>query len=188
MKKAAAFVILALLAAGLSGCSVVSRLKPAAGERWYTNSYTTGYGWWDNTPPGSAAVCCSAMHRTAGGTGTYADPITVAVDYSSGSTMQFARGTRFYVPNLRAYLITEDRTGTPSATNSRLHGGSNPHLDIWVDGRTSTASSADNCARAITHTGIRVIQNPKANYVVVAGPLAARNRCRPNYGNTALRR
>jgi hypothetical protein len=186
MKKVAAFLILVLLAAGVGGCAVNARIRPATAEKSFTNAYVTSYGHWDNNPPGTAAICCAAMHRVAGGKGTYADPLTVAADYRSARLMQFAPGTRFYIPNLRAYFVVEDRTGEQQATNTREHGGSNPHLDVWADGRTSSASSLRSCQHSITHTGLRVIQNPKSNYVVVAGPLSANNRCRANYGNTVV--
>src|SRR5262249_39093747 len=40
-------------------------------------AYITGYGWPDNTPP-SANISNPVVHQSAGGTGTYADPITIA--------------------------------------------------------------------------------------------------------------
>jgi hypothetical protein len=48
-----------------------------------TTAFTTAFTWFDNTPPGSGAICCSQVHQTAGGTGTYADPITLAVGHSN---------------------------------------------------------------------------------------------------------
>jgi hypothetical protein len=41
--------------------------------------WLTGYSFQDNTPPSSAIVIAPILHKTAGGTGTYANPITVAV-------------------------------------------------------------------------------------------------------------
>jgi hypothetical protein len=186
MKKAFVFLILALVAAGTAGCAAGPRVRPATAEKSFPNAYVTSYGHWDNNPPGTAAICCAALHRTAGGNGTYGDPLTVAVDFRSGRTMQFAPGTRFYIPNLRAYFVAEDRTGELQANNTREHGGSNPHLDVWADGRTSSASSLSSCQRSITRTGVRVIQNPRSNYAVIAGPLAAHNTCRKNYGNALV--
>jgi hypothetical protein len=165
-----AVVFAALVLAGCEGPS-------------YTNAYVTGYTWWDNNPPGSAEVCCPSVHQSAGGTGTYTDPITVAVDYSSGTTLQFASGTLFYIPNLRAYFVAEDRTGEQQADNTAAN-GSNPHLDVWADGSSSTAANADACVRSFTNTGLSVIVNPNSNYQVVVGPLAANGACRANYGNT----
>jgi uncharacterized protein YkwD len=160
--------------------------QPTGNEIRFANAYTTSYNWWDNNPPQSSAICCKALHNEAAGNGTYADPITVAVDYKSGSTMEFAPGTRFYVPRLRAYFIVEDRTGTQASTNANSHGGSTPHLDLWSDGRTSSQSNAHSCMAHVTATGVLVIQNPASNYVVVAGPLAANNSCRTIYGNSPV--
>lgn len=50
-----------------------------------TTAYTTAFTWFDNTPPGSSAICCPRIHSTAGGTGTYADPITVAIGHSTAT-------------------------------------------------------------------------------------------------------
>lgn len=176
MRRVAFVVGMFLLAAGLSAC-----------ETNHPTAYTTSYNWWDNNPPHSAEICCPAVHAEAGGIGTYADPITVAVDYagSSGTTMQFAPGTRFYIPNERAYFVVEDRTGEHEDDNTAEHNGTDPHLDLWSDGRTSTEANAFACMSQITHEGIRVIEDPADDYLVVAGPLAHDNQCRANYGDTA---
>jgi hypothetical protein len=175
---------LAVLTCLLAGCVVTS---PRSGEIWHDNSYITGYTWQDNNPPNSAEICCPSVHQTAGGTGTYADPITVAVDDTQleGSTaLQFPAGTRFYIPNLRAYFVAEDRTGEIQQDNTAAHHGTNPHLDVWIDGRTETAAQSDACAQSITAEGLRVIQNPQSDLLVVQGPIAANGQCRQNYGNT----
>ena len=44
-------------------------------------AYTTGYDYPDNTPAGNA-ISNPIIHSGAGGTGTYADPITAAVGHS----------------------------------------------------------------------------------------------------------
>lgn len=179
---------LAIVIVVVVGSAAAGGCPPPPTETRFTNSYVTGYTWWDNNPPGSAEVCCPVIHQQAGGSGTFADPITVAVDYagSTGTTMQFAPGTKFYIPNLRAYFIVEDRTGEHQADNTNQHNGSNPHLDVWADGRTSTASNADTCVRSFTNTGLLTIENPASNYRVIVGPLAHDNTCRQNYGNAVL--
>ncbi|MDT7631860.1 MAG: hypothetical protein QOI50_3790, partial [Pseudonocardiales bacterium] len=48
------------------------------------NIWLTGYSWQDNTPPGSSVVGEPVLHQQAGGTGTFADPITVAVPGHQG--------------------------------------------------------------------------------------------------------
>lgn len=156
------------------------------GEIRFANGYTTAYDWWDNNPPQSYEICCPSIHSSAGGVGTYADPLTVAVDYSSGTTMQFSVGTKFYIPNVRAYFVVEDRTGEQQATNTLNHNGTNPHLDMWADGHTSTFSNSQSCLSSITDEGVLIIQNPLSNYVVVSGSLAANNGCRSTFGNNVL--
>ncbi|WP_235857840.1 hypothetical protein [Marimonas lutisalis] len=67
-------------------------------------AYVTGYSFWDNTPPGSAQIARPVIHRKAGGSGTYSDPVTVAVGHAKfggRSRMDFPAGTRFYFLNLQ---------------------------------------------------------------------------------------
>jgi hypothetical protein len=75
---------------------------PTAGASTTQKAYLTFYGYWDNTPPGSA-IAYPQIHKTAGGTGTYADPITFATDKS-----ELAPGTIIYVPRVEKYFIMED--------------------------------------------------------------------------------
>ena len=66
--------------------------------------YLTGYSYWDNTPRGSAAIALPVVRRQAGGTGTFNDPITIAVGhvkYGNRSVPDYRAGTKFYVKNLR---------------------------------------------------------------------------------------
>lgn len=130
------------------------------------NIRMTGYSYWDNTPPGSADICCSVIHRKAGGIGTYDDPITVAVP-GSGSSMEFRAGTRFYSPDLRRYLIVEDS----GASHNSL-----PHLDVYVDGRGRSRHDSDRCMDQITGTKT-VFEDPGPHYPVTVGPLTASRGC-----------
>lgn len=153
-------------------------------------AYVTGYSYWDNTPPGSAAISDPVLHQTAGGTGTYADPITVAVGHSIiGGTdiLDFPAGTRFYVPNLRRYFLVEDTCGdgnTPQ--NGPCHtgypAGASFWIDVWVGGGGVSSAQADACMNAITDVHM-VIRNPAANYVVTPGEITA--NC-TQYGETPV--
>src|SRR5437763_5569085 len=65
-------------------------------------TFLTFYGWWDNTPPGGD-ISFPRIHDTAGGKGTFADPITFAT-----ASAELAPGTKVWVPRVRKYFIMED--------------------------------------------------------------------------------
>ena len=162
----------AALGAGQAAQPVVYRTKK--GQKF--SVYLTGYSFWDNTPPGSAAIARPVIRQRAGGSGTYSDPITIAVGHSFATGRQeldFPAGTRFYFPALRRYAIVEDVCGDgPSPQSGPCHVGYNgmPWLDIYVDGSDAGPHAANACMRQIT--GIHeVIVAPPKGYPVVAGPL-----------------
>ena len=109
------------------------------------NAFITGYTWYDNSPPGSAAIARPVIHRRAGGVGTYADPITMAVGYTSRG-MDIPAGTRFYLPKMKKYFIVEDKCGACHRHSADVA----YKLDIWLDGRNRSRSSARSCAYSIT--------------------------------------
>lgn len=135
-------------------------LTPTSNEISF-NAYITGYSWWDNDPPGSLEISNPVIHQGAGGTGTYQDPITMAVGLSNRK-MQFAEGTIFYLPYLKRYFIVED---TCASCGKGYKGYK--WLDVFVDGRTSKSGS-NECMNALTDIH-EVIQNPSPNYKVEAG-------------------
>jgi 3D (Asp-Asp-Asp) domain-containing protein len=128
-------------------------------------SFLTGYTWWDNSPPGSGAIAHPVLHQTAGGVGTYADPITLAVGYTSAGPF-IPYGTRLYFPNLKKYVIVEDicgACGTPPADVTY-------RLDIWLDARRLSAAQAHACAAR--NTGNQpVVQDPPDGLPTSTAPL-----------------
>jgi hypothetical protein len=144
------------------------------------NAYLTGYSYWDNTPPGSAAIARPVIHQRAGGTGTYNDPITIAVGHSimgGRQTLDFAEGTRFYIGSIQKYAIVEDVCGDGTSPQSGpCHSGYNglPWLDIYVGGASTGPDVANECMRRITAVHSFII-NPRPGYPVIAGELA--NNC-----------
>lgn len=140
------------------------------------SAFLTGYSYWDNTPPGSSAIARPVIHRRAGGSGTYQDPITIAVGHTirgSKSTMDFPTGTRFYFKGLRKYAIVEDLCGDGNQPqNGPCHSGyqGNPWLDIYVDGAKSPRSASVQCMNRLTRVH-NVVQNPDPDYPVVVGAL-----------------
>lgn len=133
-----------------------------AGARVTINAELTGYSYWDNNPPGSAEICCGVLHTTAGGRGTFADPVTVATP-----TGETAPGTRLYIPRIRRYAIVEDS----GATGMDLH-----HFDIYVDGAGQSRGASDRCMDEITGQST-VMLNPPPGYPVTAGPLTGSSGC-----------
>jgi hypothetical protein len=132
--------------------------------------WVTGYSWQDNTPPGSAAVSHPIVHKTASGTGTYADPITVAVA-GDRDHMTDPPGTRFYLPTLKRYVIVEDSGASP------IPPGDDTHLDTWIDGRDGTKDDTDDCENQITGQKVPAEINPPANLPVTPGTIYANHTC-----------
>ena len=187
------YEVKAFFALGYTYSNVVSAIAPTctspSNETSFT-AYITGYGWPDNTPP-SAEISNSVIHSQAGGTGTYADPITIAVGHSivSGKDiLDYPAGTKFYIPALRRYFIVEDTCGDGSQPqNGPCHTGYQDHvwLDAWVGGQSQNSSRVLSCEDAITDFH-KIIENPASNYAVVSGPVF-NGSCSSLYGDTVSR-
>ena len=142
--------------------------------------YLTGYSFWDNTPPGSAAIARPVLHKRAGGDGTYKDPITIAVGHrieDGVQSLDFEPGTRFYLPELMKYAIVEDVCGDgPQPQLGPCHIGhkGHPWLDIYVGGRSITPEQAEACMRSITGVQKALI-HPARGYAVKKGEIAQSN-------------
>ncbi len=163
-------ILLALLLTGL-----LSLTQAFAGGKAF-KAYLTGYSYWDNTPPGSARIARPVIHKKAGGTGTYRNPITIAVGHSivnGKSKMDYPAGTRFYIKRLRKYVIVEDLCGDgPKPQNGPCHTGKygKPWLDIYVGGAKSRKSASRTCMNKIT--GVHIFtRNPGNKFPVSIGAL-----------------
>lgn len=132
--------------------------------------WLTGYSWQDNTPPASSVVGEPVLHQEAGGTGTYTDPITVAVPGHEGK-MAWPPGTRFYLPTVERYVIVEDSgaSGAPPGTDT--------HLDMWIGGQDGTKAATDACEDAMTGVGVPALLNPRPGLPVIPGPIYVGGRC-----------
>jgi hypothetical protein len=133
------------------------------------NIWLTGYSWQDNTPPGSSVVGEPVLHQQAGGTGTVADPITVAVPGHQGA-MAWQPGTRFYLPTVKRYVIVEDSGA------SRAPAGTDTHLDMWIGGQDGTLAATNACEDSLTGR-VAAELNPPNNLPVIVGPIYANQRC-----------
>jgi len=164
-------------------------------------AYTTGYGWWDNTPPGSSTISYPVIHQTAGGTGTYADPITLAVGHEivNGEDIpEFPAGTKWYIPNFRRYFIVEDSCGDgndPQAeacwslkgdkADGSAPAGAQIWIDLWTGGQNASESTSNNCEDAITDNHL-AIMNPASDYAVVSGDIDGASGCTQQYGDSIV--
>jgi len=165
-------IVLSTFAASAALADTVASSK---NEQRFT-AFVTGYSYWDNTPPGSAAIARPVIRRQAGGTGTYNDPITIAVGHRierGRQTLDFPAGTRFYIEGLRKYAIVEDVCGDgPTPQNGPCHSGKNgrPWLDIYIGGKSVSPQQATRCAESITRFH-NIVMNPGPNYPVLAGEI-----------------
>lgn len=196
MKKTLiAFVIGLLVVLGLPGTA------SAASEVRYGHAYTTAYSWWDNTPRGSGEVShpwIKSHKGGAGGVGTYADPMTVAVGHviTNGKDVpDFKPGTRWYSADLRKYFVVEDTCGDgkkpqniPCHSLKSAPAGTSVWLDFWADGRDVMNSTADKCLSKVTDgKGIvhhLMVKNPKSTYLVEKRPIIDGTTCRAGFGKT----
>ncbi len=141
--------------------------------------FLTGYSYWDNTPPASAIIGRPVIHQFAAGTGTYDDPVTLAVGWridGNKVSEDFQPGTRFYIPRLRKYAIVEDLCGDgakPQSGPCHIGWEGYPWLDIYVDGSTRNAEDSKRCMESFT--GIQsVLIAPRRGYRISPGPIVER--------------
>ena len=155
-------------------------------------AYVTGYGWPDNTPPGNATSAPTG-NGAAGGTGTYANPITMAAGFTpypcpdpcnaGNIALVWPAGTIFYVPNVRRYFVIADECAECYAYPS----GTQTWVDLWVGGdNSSNSNDVETCESTITGN-FDIIKNPPSTYEVVTGPLYSdTSGCTEQYGNTPV--
>lgn len=172
--------------------------QPTA-ERTVTTTYTTAYTWFDNTPAGSATISHPVLHKSAGDTGTFEDPITIAVGHSLASghdVLDFPAGTRIYLPDVRRYFIVEDTCGDGNEPEGGpCHQGANANgtnstiwIDMWIGGQGSSARAADDCASRVTDVNTAVF-NPASDYAVAPGAGVIHDgKCDAGYGNALVKK
>ena len=141
--------------------------KPAGGPGQTQKFNVTLYGGKDNDPPGSSDIAYPKVHKKAGGTGTFADPITFAT-----SKDELPIGTVIYYPYLKRYFVMEDQCVECEADWKKRV----PHIDLWAGASTDAGIVA--CENSLTQDGqTPVVVNPPANLPVVTTPLYDGKRC-----------
>jgi hypothetical protein len=140
----------------------LSALEAKAGKQ----IHLTGYSFQDNQGGNNATISCPQIHKTAGGAGTYQDPITVASGGKDGSSSGdgVKCGDRFYLPSVQRYVIVEDTGNTPSNDGSI-------HLDMWV-----ADDPGGKCMNSMTGT-VPAIPKPPPGLPVMSGPIGKGGSC-----------
>jgi len=133
------------------------------GQSKTVSSLVTFYGSRDNCPPG-ADISYPTIHKEAGGTGTFADPVTFAAAKSC-----FTVGGKVYVPRLKKYFIFEDDCAEcdTDCKKGKLH------IDCWMGPQIPpTGPNLIACENQLTGDSTeQVIVNPASNLAVDVTPL-----------------
>lgn len=124
----------------------VARPQPA-GRSW--SAAITFYGAGDNDPAGSTAIAHpNTRHAEAGGTGTYADPVTLASD-----PRELPVGTVVYYPPLKKYFVMEDDC---ASCIEEWESDQRPHIDLWAGDHSGADFLA--CENALTPGGTVTVE------------------------------
>ena len=148
-------------------------VSPSATPRSVSDVKITFYAWDDNCDSGWSRGCGNANTKysrtgslaggTAGGNGTYSDPITLATNPNF-----IAPGTRVYIPFFRKYFVMMDRCS----------GGIESHedwVDLWMgglplNGVNVNQAASDHCENSLTPENQRIVLNPDDGMAVSTSP------------------
>ncbi|HEX3642531.1 MAG TPA: protein kinase, partial [Ktedonobacteraceae bacterium] len=110
---------------------------PSQGSTTTINMFISFYGWTDNGPAG-ASIAYPKLHSSAGGGGTYSDPITFGT-----SSTELSPGTIIYVQYLKKYFIMEDECSECGTAWKNHH---SYEIVLWIGGDANSSSDAiQNC-------------------------------------------
>lgn len=141
-------------------------VSPAASGGTQANVKVTFYGSYDNDPKGSKDISNPVIHQEAGGTGTYADPLTFA---SPAGTGAYSYGQKIYVPRVQKYFIKEDECAVSWTAPNGC--GAVTMVDLYV-GNPSDSESVIQCEESLTTSGdIQIIVDPPADLPVDPKPI-----------------
>jgi hypothetical protein len=137
-------------------------------------AFMTLYGWADNSPPGPV-IAHPCLHGSAGGTGTYSDPVTFATDVNELGWCKI-----IYVPYMKRYFIHEDECAECDSNWNSFH---LYRFDMWAGGDANSRKKPEKralraCERAWTRansvsdpTNPTVIVDPPSNLPVTTAPI-----------------
>jgi|GEM_PF-688589 len=136
----------------------------------------TFYGYPDNDPP-STTIAYPKIHQVAGGTGTYDDPVTVAIvtEMKGGN---WSPGTKMYVPSLKKYLIVEDECASCVPDQ----------IDVWMDSNDTNPNEVLLCEKTWTpKQPVEVEIDPPVGREVITTPFfdISTGQCRQPSGSPA---
>jgi len=168
---------------------------PTGTDAHFVLDSMTLYGFFDNSPPGTA-IAHPQIHTGAGGIGTFSDPITFAV--APEVQNRVPPGTVMYIPSLKKYFIMEDDCtssgpgGVPvqgQGCDGELKVGIN-EFDLWIDGDPhknardnpgagphNTNSNMTSCEDKLTADKVEVIMNATDGQPVDTTPLLNNGKC-----------
>jgi len=145
-----------------------------AQERTINGVDLTFYAAGDNCPPGPAiaypkgSACPTCKHTEAGGTGTYADPITYA-----GAKLATPPGTIIYINKYQKYFIMEDEC---EECDNDWNSNRKWHVDGWIGG-PNIANGTTDCENALSVSSATIIVNATSGKTVNSTALFANGRC-----------
>ncbi|EKG21700.1 hypothetical protein MPH_00964 [Macrophomina phaseolina MS6] len=138
----------------------------------------TFYGAPDNDPPGpdTAYTCSKVSGRgyTAGGTGSYSDPLTFA-----SAKGEFSDCEVIYAPYLKKYLIYQDFCAqcTDDWSSSRKW-----HIDIWTGTSSNGGEAQIQCENSLTPDNNQdIVRNPPSNLEVDLSALWSNGQCHTDH-------
>ena len=193
-----ALIALAFATAEVSAAKKAARKAktiPTGSNASFVLDSMTFYGYFDNSPPGTA-IAHPVLHSGAGGVGTFDDPITFAV--APEVQNRVPAGTIMYIPSLKKYFIMEDDCtssgpgGVPvqgQGCDGELKSGIN-EFDLWIDGDPhknatdnpgsgsgNNDSNMTDCEDTLTASKVTVIMNASDGQPVNTAPLDKNGKC-----------
>ncbi|HTK65039.1 MAG TPA: hypothetical protein VL595_21810 [Pseudonocardia sp.] len=133
------------------------------GPTGFAQTNMTFYAAYDNDPAGSTDIAYpNERHSKAGGTGTFADPLTFATDPN-----ELPPGTLIYYAPLRKYFVMEDEC---AECIDDWKASKRPRIDLWTSATTDKRVLA--CEEKLTPDGLVSVEiNPPADHPVDTRPL-----------------